>query len=156
MSDWCVGVCFNLSSRLTNNFFVKNYHRGWNMVLLLCSWKQMTNLQCKQLTSPWHMSTNEDTAHHFFDIKGTVLFEFILQGQTVNWAYFVEILLHLHEAVHRKRPKLWPNDWILHHNYDSAHKVLSSSSWPRSWSWKWNTHPIPLIWLWMISGYFQK
>jgi len=39
----------------------------------------------------------------FFDIKGTVLFEFILQGQTVNLAY-VEILKQLLEAVCRKRP----------------------------------------------------
>jgi histone-lysine N-methyltransferase SETMAR len=25
----------------------------------------------------------------------------------------------------RKRPELWPNDWILHHNNAPAHKVLS-------------------------------
>jgi hypothetical protein len=27
--------------------------------------------------------------------------------------------------VHRKRPKLWPNDWILHHINTTAHKALS-------------------------------
>jgi hypothetical protein len=52
----------------------------------------------------------------FFDIKGIVHFEFLPQGQAVNQAYYVEILKNLHEAVHRKRPELWPSDWILHHD----------------------------------------
>jgi histone-lysine N-methyltransferase SETMAR len=39
----------------------------------------------------------------FFDINGIFHFEFILQGQTINRAYYVEILKRLHEAVHRKR-----------------------------------------------------
>jgi hypothetical protein len=53
----------------------------------------------------------------FFDIKGTVHFE------TVNQAY-VEILKRLREAVHRKGPQLWPNEWIFHHDIAPAHKAL--------------------------------
>jgi len=45
-----------------------------------------------------------------FDIKGTVCFEFIPQGQTVNQAYHMEILKPLYDDVLIKRPELWPND----------------------------------------------
>jgi hypothetical protein len=46
----------------------------------------------------------------FFDTKDTVHFEFILQGQTINDAYYMEILKRLRESVLRKRPELWTND----------------------------------------------
>jgi hypothetical protein len=39
-------------------------------------------------------------------IKGVVHFELIPQGQSINQAYFVEILKLLGEAVCRKRPEL--------------------------------------------------
>jgi hypothetical protein len=44
----------------------------------------------------------------FFDFKGTAHFELIPQGQTINRAYYMEILKRLREAVRRKRPELWP------------------------------------------------
>jgi hypothetical protein len=34
----------------------------------------------------------------FFDIKGTVQCEFIPKAQTVNQAYYVELLKQLHES----------------------------------------------------------
>jgi transposase len=60
----------------------------------------------------------------FIDIKGIVHFEFITQGQTINCAY-VQILKRLREAVHRRRPEIWPSDWILRHDNAPAQKALS-------------------------------
>jgi hypothetical protein len=59
-----------------------------------------------------------------FHIKLIVHFEFIPQGQRVNQAYYMEILKRLHEAVRRKRPELWPNNWILHHDSAPTHKAV--------------------------------
>jgi len=67
--------------------------------------------------------TNEDNAHHFIRYQGFC--SLIPHGQTVNQAYYVEILEWLIEAVRRKMPELWPNDWILHHDKAPAHKALS-------------------------------
>jgi len=61
----------------------------------------------------------------FFITKGTVHFEFIPQDQTVNQAYYVEILEQLHGVVQRWRPQLWPNEEIPHHDNAPANKVLS-------------------------------
>jgi hypothetical protein len=64
----------------------------------------------------------------FFDSKGIVHFELVPQGQTVNQAYYGKIMKQLHEASHIKRPELWPNDWILHHDNAPAHRVVSVRS----------------------------
>jgi histone-lysine N-methyltransferase SETMAR len=61
----------------------------------------------------------------FFDIKDIVHFEVIPQDQTVNQAYYMEVLKHLHETVYRKRPELWLSDWLLHHDNAPAYKALS-------------------------------
>jgi hypothetical protein len=60
----------------------------------------------------------------FFDIKGIVHFEFIIQGQTVNQAYYVAILKRLREAVLRKRLELCSIYRILHHDNAPAHEAL--------------------------------
>jgi len=38
-----------------------------------------------------------------FDIKGTVHFELISQGQRINQVYYMEIMKRLREAVRRKK-----------------------------------------------------
>jgi hypothetical protein len=61
----------------------------------------------------------------FFDIKGIAHFEFIPQSHRVNKTYYMEILKRLREDVRRKKPELWPNVCILHHDNAVAHKTLS-------------------------------
>jgi len=60
----------------------------------------------------------------FFDHKGIVPYEFIAQGQTVNQQCYLEVVTGLWECVQRKRPRLWPDKWILHHDNAPAHDVL--------------------------------
>jgi hypothetical protein len=50
--------------------------------------------------------TNEEMLITFFVIKGTVHSEFIPHGQTINQAYYVEILKQLHKDMCRKRPEI--------------------------------------------------
>jgi hypothetical protein len=54
-----------------------------------------------------------------------VHFEFLEQGRTVNQHCYLEILARLQEAVHQRRPELWPDAWILHHDNALAHDVLA-------------------------------
>jgi len=60
----------------------------------------------------------------FFNHNGVVHYEFIAQGQTVNQHCYLEVLTRLQEYVQGKRTGLWPDKWILHHNYAPAHVTL--------------------------------
>jgi hypothetical protein len=62
----------------------------------------------------------------FLDHRRIVHYKFIAQGETVNQQCYLEVLTRLQECVQRKRPKLWPDKWILHHD-DPAHDALKSS-----------------------------
>jgi hypothetical protein len=115
----------------------------WKSKVFLCG----TNDSKRARTSKSQMKTMLIT---FFEIEGT---EFIPQGQTVNQAYFVEILKRLLEDMHR-RSELKPNDWILHSQL--SRRSLSRSFWPKNPLLKWNTHLILLIWLRMTSGCFRN
>jgi hypothetical protein len=54
-----------------------------------------------------------------------VHFEFLEQGRTVNQHCYLEILARLCEAFCRRRPKLWPDAWILHHDNALAYDTLA-------------------------------
>jgi hypothetical protein len=43
----------------------------------------------------------------------------------VNQHCYLEILSRLREAVHRRRPELWPDALILHHDNALAHDALA-------------------------------
>ena len=54
--------------------------------------------------------------------------EFVPPGQTVNAAFYVEVLKCLRENVRRKRPDQWRNNtWLLHHDNALAHAALLTS-----------------------------
>jgi hypothetical protein len=58
----------------------------------------------------------------FFGIKGTDHKEFVLAGQTVNSAYYCEVLRRLRANVRRLRPELWrQKNWLLHHDNSVSH-----------------------------------
>lgn len=60
----------------------------------------------------------------FFNHKVTVYFEFIAQGEKVNQQCHLEVLTRLWESVQTKRPKLWPDKWILHYVNAPVHDAL--------------------------------
>ena len=61
----------------------------------------------------------------FFDQKGIVHKELVPPGQTINAAFYVEVLKRLRENVRRKRPDQWRNNtWLLHHDNAPAHASL--------------------------------
>jgi histone-lysine N-methyltransferase SETMAR len=58
------------------------------------------------------------------DHNRIVHYEFISKGQTVNQQCYLEVLTRLRESVRRKRPGLWPDKWILHHDNAPAYYAL--------------------------------
>jgi hypothetical protein len=65
----------------------------------------------KQVKESLHVKSQMKTMFvNFSDIRGIIHFKFMLQGQTVDQAYYVEILKQLHEAVCRRMPEFWPSD----------------------------------------------
>jgi len=87
----------------------------------------------------------------------SVHYELIPQIQTVNQVHYVRILKLSHEAVHRKRPKLWPNDCILHHDNATAYKGLSVNQFLAQKSITEQEYPpYSPDWLRMTCGCYQK
>jgi transposase len=50
--------------------------------------------------------------------------KFIAQGQTMNQQCYLEVLTRLWESVPKKRPELWSDKWIVHHDNAPAHDAL--------------------------------
>ena len=60
----------------------------------------------------------------FFDSKGIVHKEFLPSGQTVNAAFYVEVLQRLRNRVLRVRPEI-ADEWILHHDNAPSHASIA-------------------------------
>jgi hypothetical protein len=72
-----------------------------------------------------HVSlTVQDHVVCFFDHKGIVHYKFIAQGQMVKQQCYLEVMTRLWESVQRKRPELWPDEWILQHDNVPVHYAL--------------------------------
>jgi [histone H3]-lysine36 N-dimethyltransferase SETMAR len=60
----------------------------------------------------------------FFDVRGVVHSEFVPPKQTVNQAFYLEVLKRLRNSLRRKRPELWQSG-VFHHDNAPAHTALS-------------------------------
>ncbi|CAK1594867.1 unnamed protein product [Parnassius mnemosyne] len=61
----------------------------------------------------------------FFDHRGVVQSEFLQTGQAVNKEYYLSVMRRLSEAIRKKRPELWAdNFWFLHHDNAPSHTAL--------------------------------
>jgi transposase len=61
----------------------------------------------------------------FFDIRGIVHHEFVLEGQTVNAEFYCNVLRRLRKDIRRKRPELWrAGNWLLHDDNAPSHRAL--------------------------------
>ena len=68
---------------------------------------------------------NQSPVDVFFDCHGIVHHEFAPEGQTVNAAFYVEVLKRLRDRVRRVRSELWEGRrWILHHDNAPVHSAL--------------------------------
>ena len=60
----------------------------------------------------------------FFDSRGIVHKEFVPPGQTVDHAFYKDVLERLRKRVQRVRTDI-ADDWVLHHDNAPAHTALS-------------------------------
>ena len=61
----------------------------------------------------------------FFDDRGVIHHEFVLEGQTINKEYYLAILRRLREGIRHIRTDLWvDNSWIFHHDNAPSHSSL--------------------------------
>jgi hypothetical protein len=61
----------------------------------------------------------------FFNIRGEIMNEFVLEGRTVNQKYYLEVLTKLGEEVGKKRSDLWKKkSWILQQAIAPANNAL--------------------------------
>jgi len=73
-------------------------------------------------------STTKTMVMVFFDARGIVHHEFVLQGQTVNQEVYISVLRCMRKALRHRRPDLWGSgQWTLLHHNARPHTALSVS-----------------------------
>ena len=95
-------------------------------------WKRRSNLHSGRAKHPQTQKSSpssiqiQGAAHSFsFDASGVVHHEYLPEGSTVNQTYYTEVLIHVRDAIRRKRPELWRSgDWFFHHDNAPAHSAL--------------------------------
>jgi hypothetical protein len=70
-------------------------------------------------------STVKTTITVFFDIRGIVHKESVPPGQTVNHAFYNDVLERLQKRVQRVRKDI-ADDWVLHHDNAPAQRAFNS------------------------------
>jgi hypothetical protein len=60
----------------------------------------------------------------FFDSRGILNKKFVPPGQTVNHAFYKNVLERLRKRVQRVRTDI-AEDWVLHHDNAPVHTALS-------------------------------
>jgi len=66
----------------------------------------------------------ENNDYCFFDNRAIVHKKFVPPGQTVNHAFYKDVLERLRKEVQRDRKDI-ADDWVLHHDNALAHTALS-------------------------------
>jgi histone-lysine N-methyltransferase SETMAR len=91
-------------------------------------WKRRVSLGgikgLKSVGKTWK-TTKELDVRKFTGQMKVVHFEVLERGQTENQHCYLEKLARLREAVRRRRPKLRPDTWILHHDNALAQDALA-------------------------------
>jgi len=127
-----LNVCLDLKENAANDpNFLSNVITGDQTWVYAYNPETKTqSSQWKSPGSPWPKKAKQVRSNIksmlicFFDQKGIVHKEFVPPGQTVNAAFYVQVLRHLWEDVRRKRPNQWQNNtWLLHHDNAPVHAV---------------------------------
>ena len=101
------------------------------------SWVFDYDPETKRQSAEWHMKSSPRPKKArmsrsrvktmiivFFDSRGIVHKEFVPPGQTVNHAFYKDVLERLRKRVQRVRTDI-ADDWVLHHDNTPAHTALS-------------------------------
>jgi hypothetical protein len=129
------------------NLLVQGYHWWRELDLCLWPWDKSTILPMeKSILAEVKMARQVRSKvkcilFFFCDIKWSAQKEFILAGQTVNCAYYCDVLWRLREK-RRLRRELWrQKNWLLHHDTAPSHSSFFTRQFSPKITWLFVLHP---------------